>query len=63
MVFEVKMTHSVRSEDLRGLRRFREDYPKAKAFFVYTGSRRRYESGIEIMPAADALHSLDELIG
>jgi len=53
----------VRPEDLRGLRRFREDYPKAKALFVYTGSRRRHESGIEIMPAADALHSLDELIG
>jgi hypothetical protein len=46
-----------------GLRRFREDYPKAKAFFVYTGSRRRHEGGIEIMPAADALHSLGELLG
>jgi hypothetical protein len=53
----------VRPEDLRGLRRFREDSPKAKAFFVYTGSRRRHESGIEIMPPVDALHSLAELIG
>jgi hypothetical protein len=42
---------------------FGEDCPKAKAFFVYTGSRRRHEGGIEIMPAADALHSLDALIG
>jgi predicted AAA+ superfamily ATPase len=63
VAFEVKMTHSVRPEDLRGLRRFREDYPKAKTFFVYTGSRRRHERGIEIMPAADALHSLGALIG
>jgi predicted AAA+ superfamily ATPase len=63
VAIEVKMTQSVRPEDLRGLRRFWEDYPKAKAFFVYTSSRRRPEGGIEIMPAADALHSLDELIG
>ena len=57
------MTQRVRPEDLRGLRRFREDYPRAKAFFVYTGARRRHESGIEIVPAADALRALDQLIG
>ena len=57
------MTQRVRPEDLRGLRRFREDHPRAKAFFIYTGARRRHESGIEIVPAADALPSLDRLIG
>jgi len=55
MAFEVKMTSVARAEDLRGLRRFREDHPAAKAFFVYTGPRRRHDAGIEIVPAADAL--------
>ena len=63
VAFEVKTTPTVRSEDLRGLRRFREDHPRAKAFFVYTGSRRRHDAGIEIMPAAQALTGLAELIG
>jgi predicted AAA+ superfamily ATPase len=60
--FGVKMTQTVRPEDLRGLRRFREDYPRAKTFFVYTGSRRRHDAGIEIVPAEDALRQLDALI-
>jgi predicted AAA+ superfamily ATPase len=59
---EVKGTHVPRSEDLRGLRRFREDYPQAKAFLVYTGTRRRHESGIDILPAEDALRNLAEIL-
>lgn len=62
VAIEVKMTQSVRPEDLRGLRRFRDDYPEARTFFVYTGSRRRHEAGIEIMPADDALRGLDHLV-
>ncbi len=63
--FVIKMTRvcqTARPEDLRGLRRFRESYPQAKTFFVYTGSRRRHDAGIEIMPAEDALRRLDALI-
>jgi len=40
------MTQQVRSDELRGLRRFRDDYPQATAFFVYAGSRRRHDAGI-----------------
>src|SRR3990172_7512162 len=50
LAIEVKMAHTVRPEDLRALRRFRESYPRAKTFFIYTGSRRRHEAGIEIIP-------------
>ena len=63
VAFEVKMSEVARPEDLRGLRRFREDHPQAKAFFVYTGSRRRHDAGIEILPAEEALRDLAELIG
>ena len=62
VAFEVKMTQTVRPGNLRGLRRFRENYPQAKTFFVYTGSRRGHDAGIEIMPAEDALRRLDALI-
>lgn len=61
--FEIKMTQRVRPDDLRGLRRFREAYPQARAFFVYTGSRRWREAEIDILPADDALRNLGSLIG
>ena len=62
VAFEVKMMPRARPDDLRGLRRLREDYPQAKAFFVYTGSRRWHEGGVEIVPAVDAVRSLGDLI-
>lgn len=62
VAFEVKMAHTVRPEDLRGLRRFRESYSRAKTFFIYTGARRRHEAGIEIIPAEEALRGLETLI-
>jgi len=62
VAIEVKMTQRVRSDDLQGLRRFRDDYPKAKAFLLYTGSHRRHDAGIEIVPAEDALRALDRMI-
>jgi len=62
VAFEVKTTPRVRPDDLRGLLRFREDYPQTKAFFVYTGSRRWHERGVEILPANDALRTLGDLI-
>jgi predicted AAA+ superfamily ATPase len=63
VAFEVKMAQRVRPDDLRGLRRFREVYPQARAFFVYTGRRRWREAEIEILPADDALARLADLIG
>jgi predicted AAA+ superfamily ATPase len=63
VAFEVKMSQRVRPDDLRGLRRFRETYPQAKAFLVYTGTRRWRETEIEILPADDAIRGLGDLIG
>ncbi len=62
VAIEVKMTQHVRSDDLQGLRRFKDDYPKATAFLLYTGSHRRHDAGIEIVPAGDALRALDRMI-
>jgi predicted AAA+ superfamily ATPase len=63
VAFEIKMATQVRAEDLKGLRQLRADYPQARTFLVYTGSRRRHEAGIEIIPADEALRELETLIG
>jgi predicted AAA+ superfamily ATPase len=60
VAFEVKMHQTVRGDDLRGLARFLEDYPQAKAYLLYLGKRRWHDRGIEIVPFSEALLQLDE---
>ncbi len=55
---EVKKTSRITSEMLSGLKLFVTDYPMAKAYFVYTGSRRMYEDRIEMIPILEALKNL-----
>lgn len=61
--FEVKRTSKIRSKDLTGLRAFLEDYPMAKVYFVYGGSRRMKEGPVEIFPFQDCLRTLPQLLG
>jgi uncharacterized protein len=56
---EVKRSGRIRQEDLRGLLRFRQDFPQARAVLLYAGPRRWHESGVEIVPLAEALVDLD----
>jgi predicted AAA+ superfamily ATPase len=60
---EVKSSHRVRAEDLAGLRLFLHDYPMAKAWLFYTGTRRLHEAGIEIVPLTEALPNLVKMFG
>ncbi len=62
LAFEVKRTGKVRPEFLRGLRAFLGDYPQAKAYFFYCGERRMREGPIEILPFADGLRELPEIL-
>ena len=57
--FEVKMSHRVRPEDVRGLLRFREDFPEAKAHLLYLGNRRWHDRGVEVLPFTDCVADLD----
>ena len=54
--------NTLRPDDLRSLRRFKEDYPQAKAFLLYAGTRRRHDAGIDIVPAEQAIRTLDHMI-
>lgn len=60
--FEVKRAGTVRPEWLRGLRAFLQDYPHAKAYFVYGGERVIREGPIEILPIAVCLKNLPHII-
>jgi hypothetical protein len=59
-VFDVKMAHNVRPDDLRALLRFREDFPEAKTHFLYLGKRRWHDRGIEVLPFLDCVSKLDQ---
>ncbi|MBF8296453.1 MAG: hypothetical protein HW389_2998, partial [Bacteroidetes bacterium] len=53
--FEVKSSARLRQEDFRGLHRLREDYPAARAYLLYPGTRRWHERGVEVLPLNEAL--------
>jgi len=59
---EVKRTERFTSEMLGGLKSILRDYPSAKGFLIYGGSRRIYEDGIIILPISEALRSMPEIL-
>jgi predicted AAA+ superfamily ATPase len=61
-VFEVKRTARSTPALLGGLKSFLSDYPKARAYFVYMGSRRMHEGEIEIVPARQMLANLPQVL-
>ena len=60
---EVKRSSRFRESELAGLRAFCADYPEAKGWFLY-GGRQRYRFGaIAVVPLAEALVELGEMLG
>lgn len=55
---EVKNSARIRPQDLRGLRSFREDYPRSQSLFLYRGRERRRIGGILCIPCAEFLKQL-----
>ena len=60
--FEIKSGSRVRAEDFRGLRRLQEDYPEARCYLLYAGTRRWHDQGVEVLPLAEALPGLAKLL-
>ena len=58
---EVKRTATIREADLRGLAEFAKDYPAAKLWIVYGGTKRMLIKGIEYVPASQFMLTLPEL--
>ncbi|MBI5123637.1 ATP-binding protein [Candidatus Roizmanbacteria bacterium] len=56
--FEVKRAGRINSSMFRGLKKFLKDYPSAKTYFLYGGSRTMREGEIEIIPLKEAIKNL-----
>ncbi|MEJ2190229.1 MAG: AAA family ATPase [Acidobacteriota bacterium] len=55
---EVKNTATVRSQDLRPLKSFGEDYPECERVLVYRGDRRLLIDGIRCVPGDEFLRDM-----
>ncbi len=55
---EVKNSRHISAEDLRHLKIFLEDYPEAKAIFLYRGTDRLMKGNILCMPCSEFLLNL-----
>lgn len=62
LAFEVKRSDRLRPGDFKGLRLFLADYPMAKAYFLYAGSRRFHEAGIEVLPLTQFFKNAAEFL-
>jgi predicted AAA+ superfamily ATPase len=60
--FEIKRGRSISPKDLKGLQAFCTDYPEAKAFLLYGGSRKEYYGQIQVVPFLEFLQSLPQVI-
>ena len=47
---EVKNAKNIRSNDLKGLKTFKNDYPEANCIFLYRGNEKLLKNGILCMP-------------
>jgi predicted AAA+ superfamily ATPase len=52
---EVKNSTTVRSEDVRALVTFKEDYPEAQTFLLYRGTERLVKNGVLCIPCDEFL--------
>ncbi len=56
---EVKRTAKLNPKDLHGLKAFSKEYPLAKCYLLYGGSRKFFENNVEIIPIEDFLKNID----
>lgn len=63
IALEVKNSDRVRSDDLKGLASFRDDYPEAKVALLYRGKDRLLMNGIPCLPCENFLLSLNPSSG
>ena len=61
--FEIKRTAKISGQAVRGLKHFGREYPQAKCFLIYGGTRKMREGKIDVWPIADALKSLPQILG
>jgi len=60
--FEVTRSPVFRKTDLRGLQLFCSDYPEARGYLLYGGTRRYQYDRIQVMPFGEAIATLGTLL-
>lgn len=60
--FEIKRTTNITKQDLKGLQAFLEDFPEAKGYLFYGGTKTYWEGNIKIIPFIDGITALLSLI-
>jgi predicted AAA+ superfamily ATPase len=60
--FEIKRANHVSNKMLKGLAAFKNDYPEAKLYFIYTGKQREYHDDIQVIPIEEALAGLPKIL-
>jgi len=62
MAFDVKRSSRLSKKNLNGLKAFHNDFPEAKLYLLYGGSREEYENGIRILSVEKALKELPDIL-
>ncbi|MDL1967052.1 MAG: ATP-binding protein [Deltaproteobacteria bacterium] len=62
LAFEIKRSSRIAKKDLNGLKSFANDYPEAKLYMLYGGSRPEYVDNISILPVEKALKELPSIL-
>jgi uncharacterized protein len=60
--FEIKRSATLRVQDFSGLRQFLADYPAARAYLFYGGTRHYFDSSVEVVPIGEGLKRLPDLL-
>jgi len=60
--FEIKRSHSVSPKDCKALLEFQKDYPTAKLYVLYGGTRREYYDDVTAVPFQELLADLPNLL-
>lgn len=60
--FEIKRGRRISKDMLRGLKAFLNDYPMAKAYFIYGGEKYMREGDIEIIPISSIFKKLPQIL-
>ena len=62
LAFEIKRSDRISKKNLKGLKLFANDYPEAKLYMLYGGSRQEYVNNISILPVEKALKELPAIL-
>ncbi len=60
--FEIKRSPRISKDSFTGLKAFLKDYPMAKAFYLYNGSRQLYQDNIEIIPLKKFFTNINNIL-